>query len=208
MNNLSRKERERLQRETEIINSAEKIFARDGFEHASMNEIAKEAEFSKRTLYQYFEDKNDLYLTVALRLYNNMYRYFSNLNSEYDSGLEKIKANFFAYYRFYKKNESNFRIIYDIGNVRQKTENPKIMEFLKIDKLIFEDLLNLVIEGQQDGSISKELDVRLTTSSLIFLLTGFLNQLTITGDNYSKHSNMTIDDLSSYVFGLLYSAMK
>lgn len=208
MNNLSRKERERLQRETEIINAAEKLFAKNGFEHTSMNEIATEAEFSKRTLYQYFDDKSDLYLTVALRLYNNMYNYLEGLDSHQECGLEKVKESFLAYFEFYKKNESNFRIIYDIGNVRQKSKSPKLIEFLKIDKLIFENLFNLIIEGQQDGSISKDLDAKSTTSSLIFLLTGFLNQLTITGKNYTKHLNITIDDLSSYVFYLIHSALK
>lgn len=208
MNNLSRKERERLQRETDIINAAEIIFARDGFEHASMNEIAQKSEFSKRTLYQYFKDKDDLYLTVALRLYNKMYDYLSNLTLNQSSGIEKVKASFLAYFDFYKQNEANFRIIYDIGNVRKETDNPKILDFLKIDQLLFESLMSLIVEGQKDSSISKKLDSKATTISLIFLQTGFLNQLTITGNNYSKHLNITIDDLSSYVHDLLVSAIQ
>lgn len=208
MSNLSRRERERLTRETEIIDAAEKIFARDGYDNASMNEIAKEAEFSKRTLYQYFEDKTDLYLTVALRLYKSMLNYYQNLNIDQDTGYEIARKSFFAYYDFYKNNESTFRIIYDIGNVRKKTNNPKLEEFLKVDQQIFESLQNIIIQGQQDGSISKDIDPKVTTSVLIFMLTGFLNQLTITGRNYSKHINMDMDEFSSYAINLLHSALK
>ncbi|WP_369693305.1 helix-turn-helix domain-containing protein [Acetobacterium wieringae] len=38
---------------------AEKIFGQNGFESASMDEIALEAQFTKRTLYQYFENNGE-----------------------------------------------------------------------------------------------------------------------------------------------------
>lgn len=207
MSNLSRKDRERLQRQTDILNAAEKIFARDGFEHASMNEIAKESEFTKRTLYQYFEDKSDLYLSVALRLYLSMNEKMKSLEPSGKNGFEKVKECFNDYYNFYKQNESKFRIIYDIGNVRKVSDNPKIAEFLKIDQYMFKHLYELVSEGQKDGSIPNKLDAKNITSSLIFLFTGFLNQLTISGSNYAKHLNITIDDLFSNVLNLICSSL-
>lgn len=208
MSKLSRKERERLRRREEIINAAEKVFARDGYENASMNEIAKNADFSKRTLYQYFENKKDLYLTVALRLYRSLLTYFENLSFNQTTGYERIKEVFVAYYQFYKENESIFRIIYDIGKVRQKTTNPKLNEFLKVDEVVFKNLQSLIISGQKDGSISKNLDAVLVARSLIFLLTGFFNQLTVTGGSYTSHIDVDMDEFSSYVLNLLHSCLK
>jgi AcrR family transcriptional regulator len=63
---LSRKERERKVRENEIIQAAEKILKTKGYNDTSMDEIAKEAQFTKRTLYQYFQNKEDLYLRLFL----------------------------------------------------------------------------------------------------------------------------------------------
>lgn len=207
MSNLSRKDREKLQRQTEILDAAEKIFARDGFEHASMNEIAKESEFTKRTLYQYFEDKSDLYLSVALRLYNSMSDNMKSLNPRGNNGFEKLRECFVDYYNFYKENEDKFRIIYDIGNVRKVSENPKIQEFLKIDQYMFMHLNNLVAEGQKDGSISYKSDALTITSSLLFLFTGFLNQVTISGNNYAKHLGITTDNLFSNVLDIICSSL-
>lgn len=208
MNQLTRKERERLQRQTDIVNAAEEIFARDGFEHASMNQIAEKSEFTKRTLYQYFEDKSDLYLTVALRLYNEMYTGLTQIDLEGMNGFDKVKTCFDAYYLFFKTNASKFRIVYDIGNVRKTSENPKIQEFLKIDKMMFENLQSLVEEGQKDGSITKEYNAMQTTTSIMFLVTGFLNQLTITGENFAKHLDITLDQLASNVLGLVCAALR
>lgn len=207
MSNISRKDRERLQRQTEILDAAEKIFSRDGYEHASMNEIAQESEFTKRTLYQYFEDKSDLYLSVALRLYNSMNKNMKSLKPNGSNGSEKLRQCFNDYYNFYKENESKFRIIYDIGNVRKVSDNPKIEEFLKIDQYMFKHLYELVTEGQKDGSILYKADAMTITSSVIFLFTGFLNQLTISGNNYAKHLGITTDDLFSNVLNLISSSL-
>lgn len=207
MSNISRKDRERLQRQTEILDAAEKIFSRDGYEHASMNEIAQESEFTKRTLYQYFEDKSDLYLSVALRLYNSMNENMKSLKPNGSNGFEKLRQCFKDYYNFYKENESKFRIIYDIGNVRKVSDNPKIEEFLKIDQYMFKHLYELVTEGQKDGSILYKADAMTITSSVIFLFTGFLNQLTISGNNYAKHLGITTDDLFSNVLNLISSSL-
>lgn len=207
MNNLTRKERERMQRKTYIMDAAERVFARDGYEHASMNEIAKESEFTKRTLYQYFVDKSDLYLAVALRMYNHMYDSLKKMELDQKTGLDKIEAVFMSYFTFYKDNQAKFRIIYDIGNVRKESDNPKIAEFLEIDQLMFKNFAELIVEGQRDGSISNTMDAKAMTTSLIFLFTGFLNQLTITGQNFAKHLGITIDDIASNVIQLIRSAM-
>lgn len=45
-----------------IINAAIKEFARNGYEKASTNEIIKEAQISKGSLFNYFNSKKDLYL--------------------------------------------------------------------------------------------------------------------------------------------------
>ena len=53
MGTLERKEREKLARKIEIVNAAERVFFEKGFENSTMDDIAKEAEFTKKTLYSY-----------------------------------------------------------------------------------------------------------------------------------------------------------
>ena len=54
---LSRSQR---RRRDDIVEAALKIFDRDGFEAAKMEDIAREAEVAKGTLYLYFDTKNAL----------------------------------------------------------------------------------------------------------------------------------------------------
>ncbi|MGH1330392.1 MAG: TetR/AcrR family transcriptional regulator [Paracoccaceae bacterium] len=50
-----------------VLNGARTVFLRDGFEGATVDNIAREAQVSKATLYSYFADKRVLFIEVALR---------------------------------------------------------------------------------------------------------------------------------------------
>lgn len=49
----------------QVLTGARKVFMADGFEGASVDDIARAAEVSKATLYSYFPDKKLLFLEVA-----------------------------------------------------------------------------------------------------------------------------------------------
>ena len=49
----------------QVIDGARKVFMRDGYEGASVDEIARVARVSKATLYSYFPDKRMMFMEVA-----------------------------------------------------------------------------------------------------------------------------------------------
>ena len=49
----------------QVVNGAREVFLRDGFEGASVDDIARAAGVSKATLYSYFPDKRLLFIEVA-----------------------------------------------------------------------------------------------------------------------------------------------
>ena len=51
----------------QVVDGAREIFLRDGFEGASVDDIARAAGVSKATLYSYFPDKRLLFMEVATR---------------------------------------------------------------------------------------------------------------------------------------------
>ena len=50
----------------QVLEGARTVFLRDGFERASVDDIAREAGVSKATLYAYFPDKRLLFMEIAL----------------------------------------------------------------------------------------------------------------------------------------------
>jgi AcrR family transcriptional regulator len=68
----SRREREKLQRRQDIIDAATAIFARDGFDKASLDDIAERCELSKSALYYYFSSKEELFRSVIQKGFDEL----------------------------------------------------------------------------------------------------------------------------------------
>ncbi|GAB4323512.1 MAG: TetR/AcrR family transcriptional regulator [Candidatus Zixiibacteriota bacterium] len=66
---LPRRERERLTRRLEIVEAACNVFSEKGFERATLDEIAEQAEYGKGTLYNYFKNKEDLFAASMQRVF-------------------------------------------------------------------------------------------------------------------------------------------
>jgi AcrR family transcriptional regulator len=71
---LPRRERERLMRRKEIIDAAREVFARKGFNEATLDDVAERAEFGKGTLYNYFPNKEALFASVIEDCFASMKR--------------------------------------------------------------------------------------------------------------------------------------
>jgi len=69
---LSRKEREAQRHRREILRVALKMFSESGFHGVTMNDIARESEFSVGTLYKFFQSKEDLYGALLLEKIDEM----------------------------------------------------------------------------------------------------------------------------------------
>lgn len=61
---IDRKERDKQLRKADILKAAEHIFASKGYHEATIQDIAKEAQYGTGTVYLYFKDKNALYFSL------------------------------------------------------------------------------------------------------------------------------------------------
>lgn len=62
-----RKERERLQRTVDILESAKRSFESKGFLKTTLQDVANEAEISVGLIYRYFQSKEDIFASLALK---------------------------------------------------------------------------------------------------------------------------------------------
>ncbi|MBU2551642.1 MAG: TetR/AcrR family transcriptional regulator [Proteobacteria bacterium] len=82
MGTTERRRRERRQRENQIRDAAIKVFQEKGFNHATIEAIAGEAELSVGTIYLYFKNKEELYASLNQRTIE-----------KFDQGLDVIMAD-------------------------------------------------------------------------------------------------------------------
>jgi AcrR family transcriptional regulator len=93
MNNrkLSRKEREQLQRRTEILRAALELFSQKGYHNVSMHEIAARAELAVGTLYKFFQNKEELYREILIQTATLFYSALSKVLEENGDEYAKIR---------------------------------------------------------------------------------------------------------------------
>ncbi len=98
-----RKEREKERRRQQIMVAAKKVFTDKGFNKATMDDIAGEAELSPGTIYLYFKNKEELYASLSLRILQYLQiRVEHVLNMPDLSPEQKLEAMMAAMYDVYE----------------------------------------------------------------------------------------------------------
>jgi len=157
-----RKEREREIRRKDIIGAAERLFFADDYENVTMNDIAKEAEMARGTLYQYFKNKDDIHAAIAIRAAKMIGETFQELLNKDQTGIEKVRSICEFYYDFYKKYPGYYKAYYHAGMFDLKG-SPTLDQLRQIRKNSFQEAVNAVKVGMEDGSIRENLDPVVTT---------------------------------------------
>src|SRR5437868_1314863 len=66
-------------RRNQILDAATRVFVRQGFQHARMDDIVEESGLSKGTLYWYFKSKEDIINAILHRLFTGELANLENL---------------------------------------------------------------------------------------------------------------------------------
>lgn len=171
-----RRKREKEQRKKEILDAAEQLFFSRNYEEVSMDEIAREVELNKATIYLYFENKEALYGTIVLRGIKILKEKYLECMERKVPGIVKVVLMGQAYSLFSQEYPDYLRMIHFYGSERFSQENPCTAEIGKgygTCRLILRDAVQ---EGIEDGTIRADLDPFLTS---MYLMISFMNILSM-----------------------------
>ncbi|MFC1557847.1 TetR/AcrR family transcriptional regulator [candidate division KSB1 bacterium] len=159
---LSRKEREKIERKKDILEAAKRVFAEKGFEKATLDEIAVEAEYGKGTLYNYFKNKEDLFISLMRHELNKMNDILGKSLDKYDDSREQLKEVVRAAIHYATENQIFFRLLMkEIGKLASCDSNNVYHDILMenhssgVQKVA--DILNNGIKKSEVKNIDTEL---------------------------------------------------
>jgi AcrR family transcriptional regulator len=204
-----RRDRERLAREEAIVDAAEEIFIGVGFDEASMDEMAAAAEFTKRTLYQYFPSKEDLYLAVVAKGFRRLVDLLAASGAGAADGLSRLREYGRALYGFYRERPEGFRLIaqwsYVVRVEPGKADSAARMG--EVNRELFGLIAAALREGVADGSVEPSIEVEPTMCRLVFLLTGFLSQMAATGESFSRQFGLDPEEFCLSTFDMVLESL-
>jgi len=149
-----RKERERERRRQQIMVAANRIFSEKGFGDAAMEDIAHKAELSPATLHLYFRNKEELYVSLLLRILQYFLLRVEHVSSLASAGPgKKIEALMEAMLDVYELDQPIIIDIFDYQS-RQATRNltPELMGELKeLKRRIMRPIEQIFRDGVSEG---------------------------------------------------------
>ena len=182
MGRTERKEKEKEIRRNDIIDAAERVFLKKAFT-ATMEDIAAETEFTKKTIYSYFGSKEEIYFEIMIRGYHIMLDKIqtSLLNVQSNNAEGKIYAIASAMFDFKKENPVYFKAIMEYENeeadfIKSASVSSKDTCY-QIGEEILIILKNIIIEGQKEGSLREDLDPDKTTLLLWMFMLGVFHTI-------------------------------
>ena len=205
-----RKEREKIQRRTAIIDAAEHVFFKIGIDNASMDQVAQEAELSKGTLYLYFKSKDELYRAIILRGFIILKRKLKEAALLPESGFQNVKAISEAYIKFSYEHLGYFNAIlyYQNDLFSSRDRAPSQVQSLEGGNAVIGVLINAIQKGKNDQSISPNINEVETAFVLWSQITGLLQVIQRKMSIITYHYKIKQNDLFSSYFDLLERSLK
>lgn len=148
--NISSEKRER------ILDAATKEFAKNGFENANINNIAKKADVSVGSLYKYFENKQDLFLTVVQYSIRAMETLLTSLAESDEDILLKVEQII----RTIQKTSKENVLLVKLYNVMTSENNPRFAsQFAYEMESMTARIYRVAIEqGKKTGDVREDID--------------------------------------------------
>lgn len=190
-------------RRQHILDCAKQVFAEKGYYEAYVEDVIKVAHIGKGTIYEYFRNKEDLFLSLLIRSLEEWKRTVSISHQDIKS-LDPI-----SYFRYRIK-----RTIIFLNNDRQLTSillktgfgfNPHIQKLIgEFEKNLRTHILYDLRLAKRLNILRNDIDLQMTTSILIggILMIAYHAILTVPNLN-----EMEIDDLTDKFMKIFIKGM-
>jgi TetR/AcrR family transcriptional regulator len=158
MSVAARRERERGERRSLILDAAERAFAAKGLDATTMDDIAAQAQLAKGTLYLYFDTKEELLLGMAVRHQRAVLDRFAEAKRSAANGYELVGKLLLLYAANISSSRDHLRMVMSRWvNGVQLGSSPCALELREAIQHIYEGMCSAVADGQGDGSIRADI---------------------------------------------------
>ncbi|MBU0574815.1 MAG: TetR/AcrR family transcriptional regulator [Proteobacteria bacterium] len=202
-----RRKRERENRKNAILKAARKLFFEKGFRQVTVENIARKAEFSKGSIYLYFNSKEEIYSQILLNDIDKFHDRVADILQGPSSASEALIRVAEIYVDFFLNDRELFRILMnfilriddmnlpeDMNNHIIKTTNRTISIIEQVFKY-----------GIEKGEFPPDINLRMNRNAIWGLLNGIISLHLFTGKESGRteviHSTIK-SGLEIYIRGM------
>ncbi|WP_298223764.1 TetR family transcriptional regulator [Flavobacterium sp.] len=153
------------EKQIQILQVAEKLFAEKGFDGTSIRDIAREAHINVAMVSYYFGSKEKMLESLIFSRTSDMKLQLETLSKEAISSIEKINKLIELYIFQINKNKCIYQILH--FELTSKKRELDLKSFTEVKKQNFEIIKKIIIEGQKENVFRKDINIFLIPSTIL-----------------------------------------
>ena len=202
-NSLTRKARDRQLRKTDLLSAAECLFALKGYDGATMQDIAREAQYATGTAYLYFKDKEALYFSLLEEKISGLISMIKEKTSMVKDVREKINILIYENLVFFGSNQNFFHIfISESSKFRWVIDRKITASALMSEHMNY--IAGIIREAQQQKVIRSDFKAEHVADIFVAILSTVI--VGLLKEKPSCFEN--IKNISGYIFDLFMNGVK
>jgi AcrR family transcriptional regulator len=188
---------EELELKDKILKGAEELFMRFGVRSISMDDIARHLSVSKKTLYQHFEDKEELIMMVSKSHLERDQKEFESIRDKSKNPIEELAL--FSVCMKKDMETLNPSLLYDLQKFHPKAWGVWL-DFK--NNYIIQSVVRNLKQGIADGYIRPEVDPQVLAIIRVELVQMGFNPEIFPQDKF-KLTEVQLQIFDHFVFGLV-----
>jgi len=169
------------ERKQQIMQAAIEVFGRSSYRDANISEIARKAGVAEGTIYQYFKNKQDLFFSIGLERTKDFCKQIDFNLKEITGTPAKIEKLVWYYLHYFKSNPDYVRSL--MLEMRVNRDFAKSRAH-KSFKTFSRQMLQILREGQEEGTIRNDVNVYLAEHLLLGILEHIVTRWLLKGEKY------------------------
>jgi TetR/AcrR family fatty acid metabolism transcriptional regulator len=182
-----------------IINSAKKLFAEQGYQKTTIVDISKRAGLSEAALYDYFQGKEDLLLTIPDLWVSELVRDLEEQLFGVKGAVNKLRKYLWWYMRRVEQSPVDAKIVYLFLKTNANFLNTEVYSNVKN---FYTHLVEIFEEGRKSGEMKADLNPRAARDIFVGTMDHIISRWLLKDMSYSL-----FDDLEN-IFELMVDGFK
>jgi TetR/AcrR family transcriptional regulator len=202
-----RREEEKERRRAQILDAAEALYAKEGWDALTVDQVARSARLSRALVYVYFRDKEELLFAIGERAMRLLRDRFTKAAAAHALGLDQVEAVGRAYmgYAYEFPHYFDFCSRFQAHSVALAPGSHEGACRMAGDEAIFV-VARAIEAGVKDGSIRANVGEPLMLATTLWAFTHGIVQLAMAKGTDLARFGIDIPGLSNYAFGLIRTA--
>lgn len=158
----------------EILQAASKVFVKRGYFRTQMEDVAKESEVAKGTLYLYFKSKEELFASLFESMFDQGYFNIEKIKNLPDAATEKLKLYVKTQMEFCEKNMELFMMMdREFSHIEKTLRRDHTQKVMKKYEKIIGSLSEIIDQGIKERLI-RAVDPVLVSLILLGIIKAFV----------------------------------